>query len=763
MENDRIRILHLEDSQTDVDLVNRMLKRGNLLFDIQVVDSGEDFIKGLHDFKPDVVISDHSLPAFNSLKALHILKTTGPHIPFILVTGTVSEEFAAQVIREGADDYILKDRLERLPQAVLNALEKYQLTREKQKSENHLRNFFEHSIDVLCTIDIHGIFIDVSAASELMWGYKPEELIGKKCSAFVLKEDLVPTFKVGAEIITGIKKTNFENRHIHKNGSIVPMVWSACWDDNAKVMYCVARNGTEKKLAEEKLKTSEANLTAIIENTGGMVYSLDKEFRYIAFNGAIKNTMKEFYDIDIKPGDKIFEFLEKIDPMEAREWERIYTEALSGKALQFVKDYSEVDKPYYLSFSVNPIWKNGEVAGLSCLARDVTENRVAANKLKASEQRYRHVTQNAILGVYWLSEKGTMLNANEAFCNMLGYTNLEVIDRHYSEFTFNGDMKIREEVLKQLFSGEVESYRSEKRYRTRSGEIIWGELIQNAIKNEDGKVKYIIGVVQDITARKKVESEIAALNESLEIKIKERTAELQQANRDLESFSYTVSHDLQAPLRVVSGFSKIMMREYSNKLDENGREQLKVIDKMICRMSQLVKDLLEFSRGGKAMIVKSEVNMNELVHVAVEEVKMTCLNPACNFKINDMPPAFCDARLLKQVWVNLVQNAVKYSKNNSAAIVEIGTACINGTATYYVKDNGTGFDMKHADRLFGAFQRLHKQEEFEGTGVGLATVYRIIAGHGGRIWAEAKVNEGATFYFTLPCKESSDQFRSATA
>jgi two-component system sensor histidine kinase/response regulator len=193
-----------------------------------------------------------------------------------------------------------------------------------------------------------------------------------------------------------------------------------------------------------------------------------------------------------------------------------------------------------------------------------------------------------------------------------------------------------------------------------------------------------------------------------------------------------------------------MLKNYSDKLDEGGKEQLHVINKMVQRMAQLVKDLLAFSKGGKAIIKKAEVNMNELVQALADEIKIA--NPDINYALvmQNLPPAFCDQGLITQVWTNLISNAVKYSKNNKHAVIEVGSDVVNGQQTYYVKDNGAGFDMQHACKLFSAFQRLHKQEEFEGTGVGLATAHRIITGHGGQIWAEAEVNQGATFYFSIP-------------
>ncbi len=286
-------------------------------------------------------------------------------------------------------------------------------------------------------------------------------------------------------------------------------------------------------------------------------------------------------------------------------------------------------------------------------------------------------------------------------------------------------------------------------YPQLDGNIIWYEFSANRVSDEDGKVVGVCLAVNDITARKRAEEEIISLNKGLEEKIKQRTAELENINKELEAFSYTVSHDLQSPLRIVAGFSKIMLEDYSGKLDADGKENLKLINRMVIKMSQLTKDLLAFAQMGKATLASSEVNMNEVVKAIVEELRIADAHSTIQFKIQQLPLAMCDPRMIKQVWSNLILNAVKYSRKKEYPVIEIGAEIINGRETYYVKDNGAGFDMAHAERLFTVFQRLHSESEFEGTGVGLALVQRILLRHGGEIWAEGKVDEGAAFYFNL--------------
>jgi PAS domain S-box-containing protein len=270
------------------------------------------------------------------------------------------------------------------------------------------------------------------------------------------------------------------------------------------------------------------------------------------------------------------------------------------------------------------------------------------------------------------------------------------------------------------------------------------------IKDEQNNTYGLCIAASDISRRKKAEKEIIDLNQSLEEKIKLRTAELEQANHELESFSYTVSHDLQAPLRILRGFSDVLLEEYGDKLDESGRESLDIISKNAALMSQLIKELLDFAHIGKTSLAKRTVSMDDICQAVLDEVKK--LDPTLNAEIhlNMLGSSYCDPALIRQVWSNLIQNAIKYSRKKPQAVIEIGTTVVNDKQAYYVKDNGAGFDMKYARKLFGVFKRLHSSDEFEGTGVGLAVVHRIITRHGGEIWADAKVGEGAAFYFTLP-------------
>jgi PAS domain S-box-containing protein len=271
-----------------------------------------------------------------------------------------------------------------------------------------------------------------------------------------------------------------------------------------------------------------------------------------------------------------------------------------------------------------------------------------------------------------------------------------------------------------------------------------------ALRDDQGQPRYLLGISEDITERKLAEERIQALNRDLEM----RANQLEAANKELESFSYSVSHDLRSPLRAIDGFARIFEEDYRDKLDDEGRRLLQVIRDNSRNMGQLIDDLLSFSRLGRKPIEAARIDMRKAVEEALAQVRAGADTTRTEIVIGNLRPAWGDEALLKQVWVNLLSNAFKFSGNKVGAKIEIGSldadAPERSGITYFVRDNGVGFDMRYYEKLFGVFQRLHSATEFPGTGVGLAIVHRLVTRHGGRVWAEAAVNEGATFYFSLP-------------
>jgi PAS domain S-box-containing protein len=292
----------------------------------------------------------------------------------------------------------------------------------------------------------------------------------------------------------------------------------------------------------------------------------------------------------------------------------------------------------------------------------------------------------------------------------------------------------------------------ELRGRRKDGREIPVEVSLSPLKTKEGIL--VSSAIRDITERKQAEEEIRELNDTLERRVRERTGELEAANKELEAFTYSVSHDLRAPLRHIDGFAKILALDYSGQLDSDAQHHLERICDGTRLMGQLIDDLLNLSRIGRRELNPQVTGLESLVGEVLAELKAETCGRKIEWRIGKLPFVECDPALMKQVLMNLLSNAIKYTRPSHQAIIEVGQLEQDGQPVIFVRDNGVGFPMKYAHKLFGVFQRLHRQEDFEGTGVGLATVQRILQKHGGRAWAEAELDRGATFYFTLGAREA---------
>jgi PAS domain S-box-containing protein len=277
----------------------------------------------------------------------------------------------------------------------------------------------------------------------------------------------------------------------------------------------------------------------------------------------------------------------------------------------------------------------------------------------------------------------------------------------------------------------------------------WIEARGNPLKSKDGAPRGGVVAFRDVTQRRADEQQIHKLNDELEARVVERTVALQAANDELEAFTYSVSHDLRAPLRHISGFSKILLEDFAPSLPAEAQHHLQRIVQGAARMGTLVDELLNLARVGRQSLAVQPTGLSSIVQDVLVMLEPEIVGRNVQWKIAELPVLDCDPTLVRQVFQNLLHNALKYSRPRSPAIIEIGQTENNGQTAIFVRDNGVGFSMKYADKLFGVFQRLHRAEEFEGTGVGLAIVQRIVHKHGGRVWAEAETDRGATFYFTL--------------
>lgn len=356
----------------------------------------------------------------------------------------------------------------------------------------------------------------------------------------------------------------------------------------------------------------------------------------------------------------------------------------------------------------------------------------AEQALKIASEEIKDLYNNAPCGYHSLDANGVVVEMNKTWLEWIGYERDEVINKMTLPNLFTP--KSQELYQKSLTEFKLQGFVNSLEFEIirKSGNPLFILLNATAVRDENGNFIKSRSTVFNITERHIAEEKVIA------------------ANKELEAFTYSVSHDLRAPLRSIDGYSKILQEDYGSKMDSEANRLLQIIRNNARRMSQLIDDLLDFSRLGRKELDRSMVNMNTLVANIKQELLANEKDRVIKFIVKPLDDVFGDISMMRQVWINLISNAIKYSKKREIANIEIGCSHDNNKVIYYIRDNGVGFDMQYADKLFNVFQRLHKVEDFEGTGVGLALVHRILSRHGGKIWAEANVNEGATFFFFIP-------------
>ena len=502
--NKPFRILILENNPADAKLMQFELEEAGILFTAKVVMTEKDFISELQSFSPDLILSDYDLPLYTGQSALSDAKRHCPDVPFILVTGAVTEDRAIDILTNGAVDFVMKNRLAKLPVAVRRAMEEVGEHKARKKAEAEVRSaslyarsLIEASLDPLVTISTDGKVMDVNRATEEVTGISRDRLIGTDFADYFTEPEKA--------------REGYENAFMH---------------------------------------------------------------------GSVKN----------------------------------YPLAL------------------------------------------------------------RHISG-------WIT------------------------DVIYNASTYT---------------------------------------------DEKGKVKGVFATARDVTVLKKAETALKTAHRALDDQVKHQLAKLEAANKDLDSFAYSVSHDLRAPLRAIDGFSKMLLKKTGERLNRDEMDLIGVIRDNVQKMGQLLDGLLALSHVGRESISFATIDMLQLAGEVWQSLQQTSPSRRIELTMAPLPPAYGDIRLIRQVMMNLLTNAIKFTQKNEVSLISIGGTANCSENVYCVRDNGAGFDMKNCGKLFGVFNRLHSEDEYEGTGVGLAIVQRIINRHGGRVWAEGKEHEGAVFYFSLP-------------
>ena len=369
---------------------------------------------------------------------------------------------------------------------------------------------------------------------------------------------------------------------------------------------------------------------------------------------------------------------------------------------------------------------------------NVTERNHAEEALRESEERFRKIFEEGPLGMAIVGLDYRFVKVNAMLCQMLEYTEEELIALTITDITHPLDSGSDVQFAEQLLREEIPAYQMEKRYLKKGRGIIWVNLTRSLIRDQKEIPLYFLTMVEDITKRKHSERAL-----------QQRTAELEAANKELEAFAYSVSHDLRAPLRGIDGFSLALLEDCADKLDERGRSYLSRVRGGAQKMSDLIDAMLNLSRLTRGELRRRIVDLSEVAKDIVAELQKRQPERQVEFVIAEEVTADGDPEMLRVVMENLLSNAWKFTGKRAIARVEFGVTSKDDKPVYFVRDDGAGFEMAYVDKLFGAFQRLHRATEFPGLGIGLATIQRIIHRHGGLTWAEGEVERGATFYFTL--------------
>jgi len=386
------------------------------------------------------------------------------------------------------------------------------------------------------------------------------------------------------------------------------------------------------------------------------------------------------------------------------------------------------------------------------LQKEIVERRRAEQALAKSKAEFEAMFNSIPDAVLFVDTQRRIVMSNPAVLPMFGYRPEELIGKP-TEMLYVNKADYLDQGQRRYRTGpgsETNAY--EIQYKRKDGSVFWSESLGTQVKNSEGEVIGFIGLFRDITARKKTEEELLKYREHLEELVTERTIALENSYQELESYSYSIAHDLRSPLRSISGFSQILLEDSNDKLEPAAQEHLQRIIRSAGHMAQLIDDILELSRVSRSGMHITEVNLSDICQEISKTLHESSPQRQVEWKISPDVKVRADYHLMYLVVSNLLANAWKFTQRKSPAVIEFGAREQHGEQIYYVRDNGVGFDMKYSDKIFGLFQRLHHSDDYEGTGVGLATVQRIITRHNGWIKVEGVMGEGATVYFSIPRK-----------
>lgn len=591
------------------------------------------------------------------------------------------------------------------------------------------KHFFENTNDFACIANKEGYLELLNPNFSEKLGFTHGKLTSNPFVDFIHPDDLASTMETYESQIEGAEVISFANRYRKKDGGYLWLDWNAVTNKETGKLYCVARDITEQKRVSEELVESNIFLDAIIENIPNMIFVKDvNDLKFVRFNKAGEELLG--YKREDLIGKNDFDFFPK---EQAEQFKSIDYKILKEGIVEVI-DEEKIETSNgerWLRTKKIPVKdKQGNPIFLLGISEDITERKKAKEKLL----EYKHFFHNSKDLAVILNMDGSIDTLNDNFSKFLGYTDEELYANHLISIMHPLDKKETINKLESLVEG-ISALNFEFRLRKKNGEYRWFEV--NSTPNIQSSKIYAI--MRDITYRK--------YNEDLLLK---QSQSLKLANDELETFSYSVSHDLRAPLRSLEGFSKALSAKYEGKLDEDADRWLKFIESNARRMSTLINDMLAFSKITRTELEKSNMDMKAIVQDVFDFETQNYPNHTVQFNLGELPDVNGDRAMIRQVWQNLVSNALKYSSKKKEIKINVNCVTEDDMHTFSIEDNGAGFDERYKEKLFVVFQRLHSNTDFEGTGVGLAIANRIIRKHRGEMDAVSEIEKGSKFTFTLP-------------
>jgi PAS domain S-box-containing protein len=620
-------------------------------------------------------------------------------------------------------------------------------------NEHRLRSMIEHSHDIITLVNADGSMRYRSPSYASIMGYVEGEMEERVVFEQIHLDDL-PSLRDLFVKLMSEPGSSFKSqwRQRHKNGSYRWMEGTGTNrlnDPDLNAIVCNFRDITEHIEIEHQLEKANGELNMLFNTIDEVLYSANiNPSRLLQMSAACEKIYGYAPSEFFKNGALWFEVILPEDRAVVADITKILETGKQASGQYRIRHKDGRIK--WIEASLTPtLGPDAALVRIDGINRDITEKKMAEEAILNSEKRFRTLIENNKEGIALSNKDRQYIYVSPSVKNILGYESEELIGVRAVDLYHPDDQESMRELIVSLMKKGIPYASNLVRVRHKNGEWRWIELtVANQL--DDPAVNAIVTNFRDVTERKKAKEELEQLNESLEKKVLERTLQLEESNKALESFSSLAAHDLQSPLRVLSGYTDLLQREYAGSLDEGGTELLNTIMQQTKRMTQLVSDLLTFSRASHTIMIEQRVNLDEMVKELCHDLRLTFGGENTTVTIHKLGCCSCDAGLMRQVWSNLISNALKYSGKKEKPEIEISRMEKNNENLFYVKDNGAGFDMSHAKRLFQIFQRLHSVGEFEGTGLGLALVKNVVNRHGGRVWVEAAVDKGATFFFSLP-------------